>query len=225
VGAAVATGAVLSLLSLPFAGPAVQWGFFAEVLPTFSSGSYNGLGVPIGLFGNHSLPNVLDAIRPGVGGTLSPAALWAASLLGTSLLALLVWAFWPRDGEASDPFRRAAQASAYGVLLLLLPVYTYEHHLVFAIPAMVLSILAVLQGRLGPRWAVPVGIAVAVLLYDLQILKGIAQAMPPALVAVGALLREAKFGALVLLLATTERLGHVPVPATSPARGIEPAVS
>jgi hypothetical protein len=228
VGAAVATGAALSVLSLPFAGPAVQWGFYTEVLPTFSNGLYNGLGISIGLFGNHSLPNVLDAIAPHPSNVLSPAAQWAASILNAALLALLAWAFWPRDagtgtrrGAPPDPLRRAAQASCYGVLLLLMPVYTYEHHLVFAIPAMVVSILAVAQGRLRAGWAAPIGLAVAVLLFDLQGLKAMAEGVPPALLAVGAVLREAKFGALVLLLASTERIGHVPAPAplASPSPG------
>ncbi|MEZ4234914.1 MAG: glycosyltransferase family 87 protein [Myxococcota bacterium] len=219
--AAVATGVALSVLSLPFAGPAVQWNFYTHVLPTFSNGDYNGLAVPIGLFGNHSIPNLLDGILPTPAATLSPAAQWAASLVNAGLLGLLGWAFWPRDaGAGDDPdalrFRYAAQASCVGVLLLLLPVYTYEHHLVFAIPAAVLSVLAVQQGRLPRTWAVPVGLAVAVLLFDLQTIKGLAEAMPPALVAVGAVLRELKFGALVLLLASTERLGHVPAAAAAP---------
>ena len=45
-------------------------------------------------------------------------------------------------GRVIDLEVRAAQAACYGVLLLLIPVYTYEHHLVFAIPAMVLALHA-----------------------------------------------------------------------------------
>ena len=47
----------------------VQLGFYTEVLPTFGSGWYNGLAVPIELFGNHSMPNMLDNLFRAAKGT------------------------------------------------------------------------------------------------------------------------------------------------------------
>jgi hypothetical protein len=61
IGAAVAW----SVVALPLAGPAVQLRFYTQVLPTFSTGYYNGLTVPIDLFGNHSWPDVLNSLMPG----------------------------------------------------------------------------------------------------------------------------------------------------------------
>jgi alpha-1,2-mannosyltransferase len=205
VGAAIAAGVALSFLSLPFAGPAVQWHFYTGILPTFSSGDYNGLSVAIELFGNHSLPNLLDQIAPSAGDTLSPVARILSAVLGLGLVGGAAW--WFRD-PAPDAFARAAQASCFGVLLLLLPVYTYEHHLVFALPAAVISVLAVHDGRLGPRWAIPVGICVTLLLFDLQVLKGMSRSLPDPIWFLSGVVRELKFVALLGLLASTLRVGR-----------------
>ncbi|MEQ1501911.1 MAG: glycosyltransferase family 87 protein [Myxococcota bacterium] len=214
IGAAILAGVALSVLSLPFAGPVVQWGFYTHVLPTFSSGDYNGLAVPIELFGNHSLPNVLDAILPSPSDTLSVGAQLLSGMVSVgALVALAAWFRTPPDAPAPDAFTRAAQSSCFGVLLLLIPVYTYEHHLVFAIPAAVLAITAVSTGRLSPAWAVPVGLCVTILVFDLQVLKAMAEAIPPGLSVLAAVVREAKFAALLGLLAATERVGHQAAPA------------
>jgi hypothetical protein len=111
-----------------------------------------------------------------------------------------------------------AQAAAVGVLLLLLPVYTYEHHLVFAIPAMVLGLLAVARGWLGGPWAVVIGASTALVLFDLATLKRLSEALPEGMAAFRWLLQEAKFFALVGLLVVTTRLG-IPLPAAGAADG------
>jgi hypothetical protein len=213
----VGTAVVLSLLSLPYAGPAIQLEFYTKILPQFSSGAYNGLAVPISLFGNHSIPNVLDQIWPGTAAGLSTPARVLSSAIGLALVGWLAWLF--RD-LPKDRFTRAAQASAFGVLLLLLPVYTYEHHLVFALPAAVISVLAVERGRIGPRWVAPIGLCVTVLLFDLQILKAQSTALPPAWWLLAGALQEAKFFALLGLLAITAWLGRGP-----PAEERRPAVA
>jgi len=201
VGSAIATAVVLSVVSLPLIGFSAQLRFYTEILPTFGSGLYNNLGVPIGLFGNHSIPNVLHQLFPSAGRTLSPAAQALSTVTGVGLMGALAVRWRHPDPTA---LQRAAQAASVGVLLLLVPVYTYEHHLVFALPAAVLGLLAIGSGALRAAWAAPVAVAVAVLLFDLRDLKAIATASPGAL---GVLVQEAKFASLLVLLAATATLG------------------
>ncbi len=211
VAGAVLAGLVLSLLTLPLAGLTVQLGFYTDILPTFGSGDYNGLSVPIGLFGNHSIPNLIDALLPGEGGTLAPAARAISGILALALLGSLTVLFADPPAHSSEPradqLQRAAQAACIGVLILLVPVYTYEHHLVFALPAAVIALHAAIVGRLERRWLVPVALCVGVLLFDLRGLRGLAQSLPRTLDAVAAILRELKFAALVGLLAATAVVG------------------
>jgi alpha-1,2-mannosyltransferase len=207
-GMAVLTGALLSLLVLPIAGLGVQWRFYTQILPTFSSGWYNGLSVPIGLFGNHSIPSWINDVFPGGGHVLTPTAQALSTLLGLGTLTVTLWTFRGRAEPVRDPLVRAAQAACVGVVLLLLPVYTYEHHLVFALPAAVVAIVAALRGRLT-EWAVVIaGLCVAVLLIDLQALRGWSEGLPDVLWAFGRVLRELKFLALIGLFAITLALGR-----------------
>jgi alpha-1,2-mannosyltransferase len=207
VGASIVAAIALSVLTLPLAGPAVQLGFYTDVLPTFGSGWYNGLAVPIGMFGNHSVPNLLDQVLPSDVKTLSAAANAVSVLVSLSLVGGMALLF-----RAPSPTRveRAAQASAVGILLLLLPVYTYEHHLVFAIPAMVLGLLAVARGWLRAPLALVLAASTALVLFDLATLKRTVEALPEGLAAVGWLLQEAKFLALVGLLVVMARMGIGP---------------
>ncbi|MCB9691472.1 MAG: DUF2029 domain-containing protein [Alphaproteobacteria bacterium] len=191
-GVSVATAVVTSLLVLPLVPLDVQVRFYTHVLPQFASGDYNGLSIPIGLFGNHSVPNVLDQVFPGRGGALS--ALARASSQAFSLGALLALGALFRRGP-SDGFRWAAQVAAIAVLMLLVPVYTYEHHLVWALPAMLLAAVGILDGR-APRLLVPVLVlAIAILAFDLQTLKAWSHRLGRA----GIVLQEAKFAALLVL--------------------------
>lgn len=194
VGAAV----VLSVAALGMVSPAVQWHFYSEVLPGFGSGSYNGLTVDIGLYGNHSIPNLLDMAFPDPGNALSSTAR-LASLVATGLvLGAMGWAF-RRGGSGLS---LAAQASAIGVAMLLIPVYTYEHHIVWAIPAAALALHAVTSGALRPAWAPVVGIAVTAWAFELAALKKVARSMDPSVVheaVIAGAVQESKFFALALL--------------------------
>jgi hypothetical protein len=192
-GAAIGAAVALSVVSLALVGPSAQLEFYTRVLPGFGSGEYNGLDVSITLFGNHSVPNLLAQAFPGTGHALSPIArgLSAVGLLGIAGGTLAAGA-----KPAADPLAAAAQASAIAVAMLLVPVYTYEHHVVWAIPAVVAAIVAVEQGRLHPAWAAPIGVAVAVWAFDLATLKALSQHLGgPA----GWCVQEAKCGALVVL--------------------------
>jgi hypothetical protein len=210
VGAAIGAALFWSVAALPLAGPSVQLRFYTQVLPTFSTGYYNGLTVPIGLFGNHSWPDVLNSLMPGRAHTLStPARFW--SLVGTVLPISAAFLLFPRSDrpEAADPLVRAAQVAYFGVLLLLIPVYTYEHHLVFALPAAVVAVEAARAGRLSRPLLGVAALSVAVLLCDLQLLKGIWEGLPPAFKGPGVVVREAKFLALVGLLVLCGVVGRV----------------
>ena len=182
---AVCTAVVLSVLTLPVLGAEGQLRFYTDVLPQFASGRYNGLSVPIGLFGNHSLPDLLNQLLPGEHDQLSTEARWLARLLTLVLLGGTGWAF----RRPADAMGQAGQACAIAILMLLLPVYTYEHHLVWALPAAAWVAIALLAGRL-PRWAAgPAALAVLALAWDLQQLKWAAGQLGTA----GWLLQEVKF--------------------------------
>ena len=137
-------------------------------------------------------------------GTLSRAGRGVSGILALGLLGALTTLF---SAPGGDDLQRAAQAACIGVLILLVPVYTYEHHLVFAIPAAVVALVGVAQGRLGRGWSVTVALSVAVLLFDLRTLKALATALPDALGWLSGTLRELKFLALIGLLAATALLG------------------
>jgi alpha-1,2-mannosyltransferase len=201
VAASVGTAVLLSVAVLPLVGLPHQVTFFRDVLPGFGSGDYNGLAVPIGIFGNHSLPNLWHQALPSGGPLLSAAARTGATASNLALLLGLGWWFRaaPRDELAT-----AAQIGAVGIVMLLFPVYTYEHHLVWALPAMVVATVGVARDRLGVGWAVVVGLSVAALLFELAALKRTAAELHP----VGHWLwMEAKTFGLFGLLAACARLG------------------
>lgn len=159
VAAALATGLVASVASLLVVGPAGQASFWGRVVPGLGSGDYNGLTIRIGMFGNHSVPGVLDQLAPG-GDTLStPARIGSFAVLvalGGAMAALFFW-------RSTDPVVRAARVGAASAAMLLVPVYTFDHHLVWLAPAFVAVWAALRSGRL-PWWAaVPAGLAFAVL--------------------------------------------------------------
>ena len=202
--AAVLTAIALSVAALPLASLAVQRTFFVDVLPSFGSGAYNGLGVAIGIFGNHSLPNLFHQLAPSGAGVLSPLARGLAWVANLGLLGgLAVWFRGPRP----TPLARFAQVGAVGVVMLLFPVYTYEHHLVWAIPAALAAMIGVERGRLGAGWAIATGVGVACLAFELAALKRWAE-LPEASAALGWVLMELKTVGLLLLLAAAARLGR-----------------
>ncbi|MCA9572809.1 MAG: DUF2029 domain-containing protein, partial [Myxococcales bacterium] len=200
VGAAVLTGVVLSVAAFAVVPWSVQWHFYTGVLPGFGSGDYNGLSVPIGLFGNHALADLYNILLPGDGRTLSPVArlLSTATLVG--VLAVMGVAF----RGPSDAVARSGQAAAVAVAMLIVPVYTYEHHLVWALPAAVVVVDAALSGRLGKGWLVLALACFFVVAFDLETLRALARAAGDPWTRV---LAESKLWALIGLFAASLRLG------------------
>lgn len=193
--AAVATAVISSVATLPLVGLDHQVAFYRDVLPGLQRGEYNGLKIQIGMFANHSVPNLLHQAFPSGGNVLSPLARGGATFLQFALVLAMGWLFRVRT---SDPVRHGAQASAVLVVAMLVPVYTYEHHLVFALPAMVFCVLAVARGWV-PRWAAaPIAVALAVLAFDLPPLRTFATKVVTERVrAPFLLLQESKFLAAV----------------------------
>jgi alpha-1,2-mannosyltransferase len=206
--ASVGTAVLLSVASLPLVGFGTQVAFYTDVMPGFSSGNYNGLTVGIDLFGNHSLPNLFDAMAPSSERPhmqLSTVARSLSSLTGLALLGGLGWSFRSRT---ADTMAIAGQIGAIGVVMVLVPVITYEHHLVWVLPAVVACIAGIANGRLSSGWVAPVALASMMWCYELQELKdlyGYLRGTHPWL-AVG--IRELKFVALVTLLAASAVIGR-----------------
>lgn len=192
-----ALGAVaLSLVALPLVGPAQQLRFFTEVLPGFASGSYHGLTVPISLPANHSIPDLLNQWRPGPDKlSMDPLARRIASLINLALVAGACLA----ARRTRDTIGEAALAGVFTILMLVIPVYAYEHHLVATLlPAAALA-AAASAGRLSRPALVLAGIAYAAVAWPLAWLREAQDLVPAPL---GWLLQESKtMGLLGLALA------------------------
>jgi len=197
VFAACGAAIVSSLLVLPIVGVEHQLFFYTDVLPSFWSGDYNGLRIPIGVMGNHSIPNIFHQLLPG-GAQLSSGAQLLSRVTTLALLAWLGWMFRRRG----DGLGQAAQASVVAVALIVIPVYAYEHHLAWAIPAFGVAAIAIAQGRLARGWSVPLFIAWAAWATDPGLLRGPYHALRevdgvlPALAALA--LQEMKFVAILV---------------------------
>ena len=195
VFSACAAAVLLSIVALPLMGFEQQLAFYQRVLRTFGSGDYNGLTVPIGMFGNHSIPNLLNQALPGQGRTLS----WVAQALSSvSMIGIIVGLGALFHGRREDLLSQANQVGAIGIALLLVPVYTYEHHCIWALPAVVSVVTACVLGRLGPRWWIPVALACTVWCVEIMHLKAMFTAVSD-LPVLPWLLQELKFAALLML--------------------------
>lgn len=203
--AALGAALVASVASLPLLDLSHQWKFYRHVLPGFGTGDYNGLVVPITLFGNHSIPNLYAQVFPG-NGSLGQLARLLSTSTAVGMVAGTMFAF----RRAHDEPQRVAQVAAIAVLMLLIPVYTYEHHVVWALPAVVVAGLALLEGRL-PRWlAVPFVLATGVWGVDLAVVKAVAQLAVAVAWPLEVAAQEAKFVALVVLFALCAKVGSEP---------------
>lgn len=198
VAAAVGTAVVLTVLSLPLVDAAAQLRFYTEVLPGFGSGRYNGLAVGIDLYGNHSLPNVWDTMFPGGEAHLVLSSV-ARTLSTLTVLGVLGVTAWLLRRPPVDGLARAAETAAIGCAMLLVPVYTYEHHLVWALPAVVVLAVASARGRVGVGVSALFGAAAAVWAFELSELKELALYIQAASPLSAALVRESKLAALLVL--------------------------
>jgi Glycosyltransferase family 87 len=172
---AALTAVLLSVLALPVVDLPTQLRFYREVLPTFASGAYNGLTVPITLPANHSIPDLLNQLWPGP----DKHHLAAPVQTATTVLTLFVVGGLSLLGrQRRDTLGDACLASALSVGFLVMPVYTYEHHLsLMVLPAAAVG-SAWLSGRFGrgaPRiaWLVALGVAYGLVAVPLRWLRDV----------------------------------------------------
>lgn len=177
VAAACGVAVLLSLAALPL-GVGVTERFYLEVLPGFGSGDYNGLTVPVTLFGNHSIPNLYAQLWPAAHGVSSQAQL-AGSLTSLGLLGLMVWLLKPD----------LAGLGALCVVMIITPVYAYEHHVTAAMVAVVAASDALYERRLHLGWLLLLLPAFAVMCWPIEHWKSLGEGIW--------LAQEAKFFALV----------------------------
>ena len=179
VVAACACAAVLSVGALPLGGLEVTRSFYLEVLPGFGSGDYNGLTVPVQLFGNHSIPNLWGQVWPAADG-LSAGAQTAGTISSVLLLGLMAWLLRPN----------LAALGALCVVMIITPVYAYEHHVTFALVSIVAVADGLWQRRLHPAWLGLVLPAFVVMCWPIPSWKGLGEGIW--------LMQEAKFFALAV---------------------------
>lgn len=189
VGVAALTAVGLSVLALPWVDFTHQLRFYLEILPGFSTGAYNGLTVPITLNANHSIPDLLNRAFPSGNDLLSPTALRLSQLCFVASLGLWGWRYRPRAEHLTEEL---PAIGALMVWMVILPVYTYEHHLVFLIPAVCIAAQQA-QGR-GRQ------IAFVIMLFFLVWPLGWLTASQKALPGASAWIRESKFFAEMALL-------------------------
>ena len=184
---------LLSVAVLPLVDLRVQMKFYTEILPGFSSGQYHGLTVPITLPANHSIPDLYNQLWPGeTNHILSPIAQRAASLTTLGLLGALA----VLSRRSRDPLGQANIAGSFTCLLIVTPVYAYEHHLALVLlPAAALG-AAVENGRL-PRWSLPlIGLSYFCVAWPLFWLRAAQGVLPDA---AHWWLQECKFFGVVML--------------------------
>ncbi len=192
VGVAAATAVGLSLVSLPLVGLDLQTQFFTEVLPGFGTGQYNGLTVPITLPANHSVPDLFNQLWPGpTKHTLSAKAATGARGVSVLLLGATAWAVRAARGTPQV----ASAFGALSIVLLVTPVYTYEHHLSLLVFPLVASGTVFLKQRAGhlawTLWGLGAGLSCTPL--------GWLRAAKEALPGVSWWIQESKFLGLLLV--------------------------
>lgn len=198
VAGAVASALALSGVAVGVLGVEVTRRFYVDVLPGFASGDYNGLRVPLTLWANHSIPNLwIEAfpaeVRPWR--EISPEAMRATRV---TLLAVVGLSLWRSARGGADQLSCALRVGMIGVLMLLIPTYTYEHHVVWAIPAVIATLAAMAHRRLSPAW-LPLWLAAFwIWSVDLVWWKSMFDDVPDEAQAVKWAGREAKMAALLV---------------------------
>jgi hypothetical protein len=143
-----------SVLVLPLVGFSTQIYFYSDVLPSFTSGNYHGLTVDINIPMNHSLLNFCMQITSGFQGMTpkTEATALATNLARIISLSTLLGLLFVLRKPRPDPVSRANAAGALVVVMVLMPAYTYEHHLVFLIFPLLAVVAALVERRLVWTW-------------------------------------------------------------------------
>ena len=206
VAGSLVAAVLLSLLSLTIVSFETQLRFYSDILPGLFSGDYNGLRIPISIFGNHSPSEFFHSLLPGARTQLSTAG----RLLSVSTtLGCLLLLFRSCSKRPQSALHEAAQVSAVALTMLLIPLYTYEHHMVWAWPAIALLCYAAWQRIIDRRWLWLAAALWLVWATQLMSLKLVYVWIKPISGLLGWCIKEAKFLALVSLFIAMLRLERV----------------
>ena len=127
----------LSVAVMPWVSIQEQLIFYTEILPEFSSGAYHGLKIPINIPANHSIPDVYNQIFPGESKTvLSGSAKQLSSMTSGLIFATIL--FWIRS--LTDTEAKLFGLMSLIPLMLITPVYCYEHHMALLLVPIVLCL-------------------------------------------------------------------------------------
>lgn len=193
---AVGTAAVLSLIALAIVPLDTQLRFYLDIMPGFSSGEYHGLRVPINLPANHSIPDLFHQLWPGPDNHhLHPRAAMMSKLISVLVLGGLAWV--ATRVHPKDVVAEAGLAGALTILMVVTPVYAYEHHLAWLVLPGVAVGVALHSGRLSSRWGWGAGLAWALSVLHLAWARALREAVPAPLDWV---VQESKFAGLMGLL-------------------------
>jgi hypothetical protein len=84
---------------------------------------------------------------------------------------------WWLRRPAKDAVSLACSAGALVVLMLLVPPYTYEHHMVYLLLPLAALVAALQARRLHWRWGIGLAPAYAFLAWQLQHMKSVGQSL------------------------------------------------
>lgn len=127
----------LSVTVLPWISFNEQIRFYTDILPEFSSGAYHGLKIPINIPANHSIPDMYNQLFPGTSKTvLSDIAKRLSSFTSGVLFVSIL--FWMRRLHHSESKLFAIMALI--PLMLVTPVYCYEHHMALLLVPVVICL-------------------------------------------------------------------------------------
>ena len=203
--AAVLTAIGSSLLVLPWVGFSSQVYFYSDVLPSFTTGGYHGLTVPINIPMNHSILNFCMQLTGGFQDMTrnTEATALASNLARAISLSTLLCLFCLLRRPKSDAISRANAAAAFVVLMVLAPAFAYEHHFVFLMFPLLAVASALDAKRLRWPWGLMLVFVFLILSWDLPEFKAYFASLaegPPDLWSPAAVaFRELKFIAAVCL--------------------------
>ena len=138
----------LSVAVIPWVPVQEQLRFYTEILPEFSSGAYHGLKIPIDIPANHSIPDLYNQVFPGDSRTvLSDLAKRMSNL--TSGVVFVSILFWIRRLTVSEA--RLFALMSLIPLMLITPVYCYEHHMALLLVPVVLCLETIKTSSVSRR--------------------------------------------------------------------------
>ncbi len=163
------TMTLVSLVVLPHG----TWGdWMNSVLPTGGYGK-----IPYHLFSpalpwNQSINGFTSRLflHPDYAVTVNAAAArWVPSVLAVLVIAALVWVSLRLNKKAPNTFGDEEIALVLTTVFLVAPL-SWEHHLVFVLPAALFAVIHLLEGRLSIGPAIAVGLAAGIVAWPLKYL-------------------------------------------------------